>query len=308
MTTSTPIRIKTLAELHRLQELAPPQHPLISIVDYAKIKNVPGVSVVFDFYSISLKKGVNKLLYGQQQYDFDEGVLYFMAPNQILSAEGNSNPDRSGWILFFHPDILWNSPLAKNIKQYEFFNYSVKEALFLSEKEETIINGIVGHIEQEYQANIDKFSQEVIIAQLELLLTYSNRFYERQFITRKVTNHRILNQLEELLNHYFNDERLLSEGLPTVQYAAEKLNMTTKYLSSLLKQLTGQTTQQHIQNKLIEEAKEKLSTTSLSVSEIAYHLGFEHSQSFNKLFKIKTKLSPLAFRRSRPRLQLSFKT
>lgn len=193
---------------------------------------------------------------------------------------------------------MWNSSLAKTIKQYEFFNYSVNEALFLSEKEETIINSIVGHIEHEYQANIDKFSQEVIIAQLELLLTYSKRFYERQFITRKITSHQILDRLEALLDHYFDDERLLSVGLPTVQYVAEILNVSTKYLSSLLKQLTGQTTHQHIQNKVIEMAKEKLSTTSLSVSEIAYQLGFEHSQSFNKLFKSKTELSPLEFRRS----------
>jgi len=298
MSNGTPIRIKTIAQLHRFQDLPMPQHPLISIVDYALIKDVPGVSAVFDFYSISLKRGVNKLLYGQQEYDFDEGVMYFLSPNQVLSAEGNANSDRSGWILFVHPDFLWNSPLAKTIKEYEFFNYSAKEALFLSEKEETIINGIIRYIEQEYQSNIDKFSQEVIIAQLELLLTYSKRFYERQFITRKITSHRLLNRLEDLLENYFNDERLLAKGLPTVQYVAEKLNVSTKYLSSLLKQLTGQTTQQHIQNKLIDKAKEKLSTTSLSVSEIAYQLGFEHSQSFNKLFKAKTEISPLEFRRS----------
>jgi AraC family transcriptional activator of pobA len=297
MTNGTLIRVKTITQLHRLQELPAPQHPLISIVDYAEIKDMPGVSAVFDFYSISLKRGVNKLLYGQQEYDFDEGVLYFLGPHQVLSAEGNANAARSGWILFLHPDFLWNSPLAKTIKQYEYFNYSVKEALFLSEKEETIINGIVRYIEQEYQANLDRFSQEVIIAQLELLLTYSKRFYERQFITRKIANHRILNRLEALFENYFDDEQLLSK-IPTVQYVADKLNISPKYLSSVLKQLTGQTTQQHIQNKLIEKAKEKLSTTSLSVSEIAYQLGFEHSQSFNKLFKSKTKLSPLEFRRS----------
>jgi AraC family transcriptional activator of pobA len=298
MAKGTPIRIKTIAQLHRFQELPMPQHPLISIVDYALIKDVPGVSAVFDFYCISLKRGVNKLHYGQQEYDFDEGVMYFLSPNQVLSAEGNIDLERSGWILFVHPDFLWNSTLGKSIKQYEFFNYSVKEALFLSEKEETIINSIVGHIEHEYQANIDKFSQEVIIAQLELLLTYSKRFYERQFITRKITSHQILDRLEALLEEYFEDEGVLAAGLPTVQYVAEKLNVSTKYLSSLLKQLTGQTTHQHIQNKLIEMAKEKLSTTSLSVSEIAYQLGFEHSQSFNKLFKSKTELSPLEFRRS----------
>lgn len=298
MANATPIRIKTISQLHRVLDFPMPQHPLISIVDYAQVKDVPGVSAVFDFYSISLKRGVNKLLYGQQEYDFDEGVLYFLAPNQVLSAEGTASPERSGWILFLHPDFLWNTPLAKTIKQYEFFNYSVKEALFLSGKEETIVNGIIQHIEQEYQANVDKFSQEVIIAQLELLLTYAKRFYERQFITRKIANHQVLNRLEEFLESYFNDETLLSQGLPTVQFLAEKLSISKKYLSSLLKQLTGQTTQQHIQNKLIEKAKEKLSTTSLSVSEIAYQLGFEHSQSFNKLFKIKTELSPLEFRRS----------
>lgn len=298
MKNGAPTRIKTITQLHRLQELSMPAHPLISIVDYSQINEVPGMSAVFDFYAISLKRGVNKLQYGQQVYDFDEGVLYFLAPNQVLSTEGNSLPDRSGWLLFLHPDFLWNSPLAKTIKQYDFFTYSANEALFLSQKEEKILNGIVQNIEEEYQANIDKFSQDVIIAHIELLLTYSKRFYERQFISRKITNHQILNRLEEFLKKYFENGDLLSKGLPTVQLVANGLHLSTKYLSSVLKQITGQTTQQHIQNKVIETAKERLSTTSLSVSEIAYQLGFEHSQSFNKLFKIKTKLSPLEFRRS----------
>lgn len=298
MANGTPIRIETITQLHRLQGLPNPPHPMISLVDYAQIKENPGISVIFDFYSISLKRGVNKLLYGQQKYDYDQGVLYFLAPNQVLAVDGNENPERSGWILFVHPDFLWSTSLAKTIKQYEFFHYSVHEALFLSEKEETVLNGIVDNIEQEYRANLDKFSQDVIIAQLELLLTYSRRFYERQFITRKLTNHQILNRLEDLLDDYFDNNDLLSKGLPTVQHIAEKLTISTKYLSSLLKQLTGQTTQQHIQNRIIEKAKEKLSTTNLSVSEIAYQLGFEHSQSFNKLFKIKTNYSPLEFRRS----------
>jgi AraC family transcriptional activator of pobA len=298
MASGTPISIKSITQLHRMQELPAPQHPLISIVDYTKIKEVPGMSAVFDFYSISLKRGVNKLNYGQQKYDFDEGVLYFLAPNQVLSFAEEPNPERWGWILFVHPDFLWNSPLARTIKKYEFFNYSANEALFLSEKEEAVLNGIIQNISEEYQANLDKFSQEVIIAQLELLLKYSKRFYERQFITRKIANHQVLDRLEVLLEDYFNREDLLSTGLPTVQYVAGKLNISPKYLSSLLKQLTGQTTQQHIQNKLIEKAKEMLSTTGLSVSEIAYGLGFEHSQSFNKLFKLKTNYSPLEFRRS----------
>lgn len=299
MANTQPRRIKSITELHRLAEFPKPMHPLISIIDYAETKEIPGMSVIFDFYSISVKRGADKMFYGQQSYDFDEGVMGCIAPNQVLKApEQTANAKRSGWILFIHPDFLWNTSLAKKIKQYEYFHYSVNEALFLSNKEEGIINGIVENIRNEYNSNIDKFSQDVIIAQLEVLFTYAQRFYERQFITRKITNHKILERLEDVLTGYFNNEALLSKGIPTVNFVADKLNISIKYLGSLLKQLTGQTTQQHIHEKLIEKAKEKLSTTDLSVSEIAYELGFEHSQSFSKLFKIKTKQSPLEFRAS----------
>jgi AraC family transcriptional activator of pobA len=238
-------------------------------------------------------------MYGQQKYDFNEGLMGFMAPGQVLRGEENGVPhDLQGWMLFIHPDFLWSTPLAGKIRQYEYFDYAANEALFLSDKEETMINGIAEHIKNEYHANIDKFSQDVIIAQLELLFTYAQRFYERQFITRKITNNRILGQLESALNNYFNDDRRLAEGLPTVGYLANSLNLSAKYLGSLLKQLTGLTTQQHIHEKLIEKAKEKLSTTDLTVAEIAYSLGFEHSQSFSKLFKDKTQRSPLEFRAS----------
>lgn len=179
----------------------------------------------------------------------------------------------------------------------EFFGYSVNEALFLSDKEEAIITGILQSIRQEYHSNIDKFSQGIIISQIELLLNYAERYYERQFITRKITNHKILTRLEEALDKYF-EKGLSVNGLPSVQYIAEKLNVSPGYLSSLLKNLTGQSTQQHIQDKVIEKAKEKLSTTELSVSEIAYELGFEHPQSLSKLFKAKTNFSPKDFRNS----------
>lgn len=295
-----PYRIKSITEVHRLAGLEKPNHPLISIVDVSKFTNNPEVNaVVFDFYAVSLKRGCNNLLYGQQKYDFDEGLMAFMAPGQILRGEESGLPPQlEGWMLFFHPDFLWNSPLAKKIKQYEYFGYASNEALFLSDKEETMMNGIIENIRNEYHANIDKFSQDVIIAQLELLFTYVQRFYERQFITRKITNSQILNRLENVLAAYFENEDLLAKGLPTVQYVAEKLNVSSKYLGTLLKQLTGLTTQQHIHEKLIEKAKEKLSNTDLSISEIAYGLGFEHSQSFSKLFKTKTNQTPLAFRQS----------
>lgn len=297
-------RIKTITEFHRLRGLPAPEHPLISLVDYAAIKhsadNNP-INWIFDFYTISVKRGINtRIRYGQQLCDFDEGAMFFMAPSQVLRVEvkAGGSAGNSGWILLVHPDFLWNTPLAKSIKKYEFFDYAVHEALFLSDKEEAIVGGIVQNIQQEYRANIDKFSQDIIIAQLELLLTYGERFYQRQFLTRKVTSHKILERLEEILNTYFNDAGLLAKGLPSVQHISEQLNVSPGYLSGLLKVLTGQSTQQHIHDKLIEKAKEKLSTTDLTVSEIAYELGFEHPQSFSKLFKAKTNYAPLDFRQS----------
>jgi len=295
------IRIRSISEYHRFRGLPQPEHPLISVVDYSKMElaageNLPGI--VTDYYSIAIKRGVGKMFYGQQQYDFDEGVMYCMAPNQVLRVEPSpGDTKRSGWILLIHPDFLWGTALAKNIKKYEFFDYSVHEALFLSEKEEATINQIVQNIQQEYHSNIDNFSQNIIISQIETLLNYTERFYQRQFITRKITNHQVLDRLEDLLNNYFNNETV-KDGLPTVQFVSQQLNVSPSYLSGLLKVLTGQSTQQHIHDKLIEKAKEKLSTTSASVSEIAYELGFEHPQSFSKLFKTKTNQSPLEFRAS----------
>ncbi|MEZ4803502.1 MAG: helix-turn-helix transcriptional regulator [Gelidibacter sp.] len=296
-------RIKTISEFHRLRGLPKPEHPLISVVDYSQIirpDNISEANWVLDFYQISIKRGINaKMKYGQQQYDFDEGIMFFVSPNQVFRiAPEPTKAERSGWMLLVHPDFFWNTSLAKTIKRYEFFDYSVNEALFLSDKEEKILNDIIDNIKQEYHTNIDKFSQNIIISHIEAMLNYSERFYNRQFLTREKSNHQILHRLEKLLTNYFNDDDLLAKGLPTVQYIAETLNISTKYLSNLLKGLTGQSTQQHIHDILIDKAKEKLSTTDLSISEIAYGLGFEHLQSFSKLFKEKTKLSPLEFRQS----------
>jgi AraC family transcriptional activator of pobA len=304
MNSAQPYRFKTITEYHRMAGLPKPEHPLISLIHMDSITRPMeegSFSLIFDFYSISLKRVYNaRLKYGQQASDFDEGLLFFMAPGQVFGIEFDKNTTHrpEGWMILVHPDFLWNTPLAKTIKQYEFFGYSVYEALYLSDKEETMLTSIAQNIEQEYHANIDRFSQNVIIAQLELLLTYSERFYQRQFITRKITNHEILTRLEELVDEYFKSGSLATEGLPSVTYIASTLNLSPGYLSGLLKTLTGRSTQQHLHDKLIELAKEKLSTTSLSVSEIAYELGFEHLQSFSKLFKTKTNLSPLEFRHS----------
>ena len=297
-----PRKINTITEYHQLINLKKPEHPLVSVISFEDIKRMSGdhpTSLTHNFYSIALKRNFNgKMKYGQQQYDFDEGLMIFISPGQVFTIEVEEELQHSGWLLLVHPDFLWNTPLAKKIKQYEYFSYSVNEALHLSEKEEATVTNIMHNIEQEYRSSIDKFSQDLIIAQLELLLIYAERFYQRQFITRKITNHKTLDRLEDILTAYFNNNNLAQKGLPTVQYVAEALNVSPNYLSVLLKLLTGQSTQQHIHDKLIDKAKEKLSTTDLSVSEIAYELGFEHSQSFSKLFKNKTNLSPLEFRHS----------
>ena len=299
-----PVRVKTISEFHRLKGFPEPEHPLISIVDYDTVECISEISTknwVFDFYHISIRRGLNaKLKYGQQDYDFDNGVMFFISPNQVFGIEPKpyQTTKKSGWMLLIHPDFLWNAPLAKTIKQYEYFDYTANEALFLSDKEETTLKGIIQNIQQEYHSNIDKFSQSIIISHLEALFNYSDRFYQRQFITRKIIHHQILDRLEKMLADYFNSEDLINKGLPTVQFVSDNLNVSPNYLRSLLKVLTGQNTQQHIHNKLIEKAKEKLSITDLSISEIAYQLGFEHQQSFSKLFKTKTNQSPLEFRQS----------
>ena len=298
-----PIRIKTISQFHTLRGLPKPKHPLISVINFEDMKAASESGkqgLIFDFYMISVKRNMDhKYKYGQQDYDFDDGLMFCMAPNQVLTIireENGKNP--SGWSLLIHPDFLWNPAMATAIKKYEFFDYSVNEALFLSEDEEIKIQQIIENIKQEYQTNIDKFSQNIIISQLETLLNYSERFYQRQFITRQKAHHQFLEKLEILLNNYFERDDFKTKGLPSVQYLSDEFNMSPQYMRSLLKNLTGQTTQQHIHEKVIEISKEKLSTTELSISEIAYELGFEHSQSFSKLFKAKTDISPLEFRKS----------
>lgn len=304
MINTTPIRVKTISEYHRLFELPKPEHPLISVINLESLKHYPfddAVNLVYNFYCIALKRNSGIVYkYGQKEYDFDEGIMFFMSPGQVFSVEVNRDETVKsvGWLIFFHPDFLWNTPLAKTIKQYEYFNYSVNEALCLSVKEEKIIINVIKNIQQEYCSNIDKFSQNVIIAQLELLLTYAERFYHRQFLTRKKANHQILERFENFLSKYFNEESAATKGLPSVQNIGKALNISPGYLSVMLKVLTGKNAQQHIHDSLIEKAKEKLSTTDSSVSEIAYELGFEHPQSFSKLFKTITNFSPLEFRHS----------
>jgi AraC-like DNA-binding protein len=296
------IAINSISELHRLMGLPKPLHPLISLINMDEVQSsekTEELHFLLNFYGVSLKKNVSgKLKYGQNYYDFDEGVLAMTAPKQILSVGSEENYKVSGYWLVFHSDFILNYPLGKAIKDYGFFSYAVNEALHLSDKEEKMLEGIFKNIEQEYQTSIDQFSQDVMVSHLELFLNYCNRFYNRQFLTRKKAGNDLLSKIEELLDEYFKNDKLRESGLPTVQYFAEKMHVSSNYLSDMLRTLTGQSTQQHIHNKLIEKAKETLTTTNLSVSEIAYQLGFEHPQSFSKLFKSKTNLTPIEFRAS----------
>lgn len=299
-TVNSPYIINSISELHRLLELPKPEHPLVSVINLGDVKcrfddNLK--SLVYNFYSICIKKDFKgKLKYGQNYYDFDEGVMTFFSTGQVISTEVTDDMAVSGWWLVVHPDFIQQYSLSKNIKNYGYFSYAVNEALHLSEKEEVMITGIMKNIEQEYRSAIDTFSQDVMISHIELLLNYCNRFYNRQFITRKSASNDLLINVETILTDYFNSEKVEALGLPTVQYISAQLNVSPNYLSDMLRTLTGQSTQQHIHNKLIEKAKEILTTTSLSVSEIAYQLGFEYPQSFSKLFKNKTQVSPLEFR------------
>ena len=298
--TNIPQRFSSIAGLHRVLGLPKPLHPLISLVENTQIavdKDQLPVSFLFDFYKISYKKNLRgKIKYGQHYYDFDDGGLVFTAPNQLLSTTDDT--EYQGLTLLIHPEFIRKYPLGKSILQFGFFSYSVHEALHLSEKEKGVIMNIFQHMETELQTSIDDFSQDVMVAQIELLLHFSNRFYKRQFVTRKAVSSDLLSRFEQLMNDYFTSNMALEKGLPTVQYLAEQLNVTPHYLSDMLRSLTGQNAQAHIHQQLIEKAKEVLSTGHLSVAEIAYQLGFEHPQSFNKLFKQKTNSSPLEYRQS----------
>lgn len=297
-TESAPYIVNSISELHRLLSLPKPEHPLVTVINLKDIKPSGKKSLVFNFYSIWCEKNVeSKIRYGQNYFDFDNGSMIFLSPGQVVST-GSHAKTESGWGLVFHPDFIRHYPLAKIIKGYGYFSYAVNEALHLSEKEEKMITTIMQNILKEYRSIIDNYSQDVIVSQIELLLNYCNRYYNRQFITRKSVNNDLLVKLEALLTDYFNSDKVNELGLPTVQYISGQLNISPNYLSDMLRSLTGQSTQQHIHNKLIERAKEVLTTTNLSISEIAYQLGFERPQSFTKLFKDKTKVSPLEFRHS----------
>jgi AraC-like DNA-binding protein len=293
-----PIVFKSISELMRGMGMPKPLHPLVAVVDYdiSKIsRENAGRSFLIDFYKVSFKNEFRgQVKYGQGYYDFEEGGLAFLAPNQLVTLSGEEGI-YDGYTLYFHADLIRNYQLGKNIDQYGFFGYGVNEALFISDKEKAVIAGLFESMIAEIDNNIDAFSQDVLVSLIELLLNHSNRFYNRQFLTRKAQHNDVISSMVEYLKDRFTTD---SDGIPTVQEVATYLNMSSRYLNDMLKTLTGQSAQQHIHASLIEKAKIMLVTTDTNISQIAYQLGFEHPQSFNKLFKSKTELSPNAYRQS----------
>ena len=293
-------RINSIKELHSFLSLPSPLNPLLTIIDHSQTQNNKQHThqkLLLDFYNISIKRSFKgKLKYGKNVYDFDDGTMSFIAPNQIISVDNKEERNIDGWSLLFHPDLIRQYPLGKAIKNYGYFSYTVNEALHLSDEEDKTIEIIIQNIQREINSRLDNFSQDVIVSNLELLLSYCNRFYSRQFITRKMATNDLLSNFEGILDNIFSSNSDFS--LPTVEKLATELNVSSSYLSDMLRSLTGQNTQQHIHEKLIEKAKGILTTTNFTVSEIAYQLGFEYPQSFSKLFKSKTNLTPIEYRNS----------
>ena len=295
------IKIESISQVHDFFQLAKPKHPLVSVLpitDEMTNYDYGNYSYTFGFYQISFKKGISgSLTYGRSSYDFQEGTMVFMKPNQVIKIENNQEyQGASGWTLLFHPDLIRKSELGKIINSYSFFSYETNEALHLSDTENKSLTELVSKIEKEYNQNIDKHSQELIIANIDLLLKYCKRYYDRQFFTRTNINKDLVTTFENILNDYFSSLKARDLGVLTVSYCAKEMNMSPNYLGDLIRNETGISAKEYIQNFLIENAKTKILSSTEPISQIAYDFGFEYPQSFNKIFKAKTGITPTAFR------------
>lgn len=294
-------KISSITEANKLYGLPSPKHPLVSLVwakDLPDLSQYNGIKYNLGLFMVALKDGVEgKIGYGRNTYDFNEGTLIFSKPEQVISAmDKKVSEDSKGWMLIFHPDLIRKSPLGNSIDDYSFFDYEVHEALHLSEDEKQILTELVLKIENEINQNIDKHSQKLIVSNIELILDYCNRYYDRQFYVRTNLHQDHVAGLEQLLKNYFKSDLPKTQGLPSVKYCGEQLNMSPNYLSDLLKKETGKTAKEHIHAFVVDRAKTKLLNTSFSVSEIAYELGFEYPQHFSKIFKKQTGMSPANYR------------
>ena len=295
------IKIESVSQVHDFYQISRPKHPLISllpITDEMTNYDYGDHTYVSSLYQISLKKGISgSMIYGRNSYDFEDATMTFLKPNQAIKIENqDQHSGSSGWTLIFHPDLIRKSELGKAIEQYSFFSYESNEALHLSEDEIESLKEIVTKIEREYCQNMDRHSQNLIITNLQLLLDYCTRYYDRQFYTRTNLNRDFVTKFESHLITYFNSSKPIENGLPSVTYFGEEMNMSSHYLSDLLKKETGQSAQEHIYYHLIEKAKTELLGTDNSIGEVAYSLGFEYPNHFSKLFKSKTGMSPAQYR------------
>lgn len=294
------IKVQSISQLHQNMGIPKPKHPLISIIDASKLsvpKEHVGAKIIADFYMISMKDKSCGVDYGRNSFDFEEGVLVFSAPGQVYSLTNEVRPgDIEGWVLYFHPDLIRNTHLSELIDDYSFFNYDVFEALHLSEDEERIVSDCIANIQTEYEQRVDNHSQRVIVSNLELLLNYCLRFYERQFNTRSGQNKDMVSQFRSELKQYFKQGKTLETGLPNIQYFSDQANLSQHYFSDLIKKETGRTPKDHINEYVVEKAKDMLLGSEQSVSEIAYDLGFNYPHYFTRLFKAKTGHTPVAYR------------
>lgn len=292
------IHFNSLSQLFKAMGMEPPLHPLIGILEFGKFDAPEAMfhqKMSADFYVISLKDGDCGMLYGRNYYDFEEGVLTFMGPNQVMTYE-EKEVSKSGWMLLFHPDLIRQSALGQNIKNYNFFSYDVYEALHLSQKEEDILKDIIAKIQFELDQNIDKHSNQLLVSNIELMLNYCNRFYERQFETRSHKHSDVVTRVEQLIEAYYDQNKQLEFGSPSIQYFAEKVNLSANYLSDLLKKETGRNTKEHINDHVVDLAKTRLLNSEASVSEIAYDLGFNYPHYFSRMFKKSTGQTPQKYR------------
>jgi AraC-like DNA-binding protein len=294
------IHSKSITAIRAVFGLDKPTHPLMTILDTEKLaygEETVGKRFSSDLYCIALKDSSCGIDYGRNSYDFDDGVLIFTAPKQVITVTKPQELNQvKGWMLYVHPDLIRNTTLGSKIDSYNFFNYDVNEALHLSESEQNTLNQIVKLIQDEIKERIDNHSQQVLVSNIELLLNYSKRFYERQFNTRSATNIDIVSKVERLLKDYYSDNQLIEKGQPTIQYLADHCHLSASYLSDLLTKETGRSAKDHINDFLVDKAKRLLLSSTDSISEIAFTLGFNYPHYFGRLFKQKTGKTPKEFR------------
>ena len=296
------IRVETISQVHELLGIEKPKHPLVSVLHHQDTKwqenQYANERVSLDMYQVTLKMcSPGSFEYGRNSYDFREGTMIFTGPGQVFTIYEMQEGDAAGgWTLLFHPDLIRKSELGRTIDDYSFFSYDVFEALHLSEDEKKMIQELVGKIEKEYLQNIDQHSQKLIISNIQLILDYCTRYYDRQFYVRTNLNKDIVTRFEQLLKNYFSEDKPVEGGVPTVRYCGTEMGMSPNYLSDLLKKETGRNAQEHIHYFVIDKAKTRLLNSTESISQIAYSLGFEYPQHFSKIFKAKTGMSPAEYR------------